>query len=66
MSNVIQFPRKIPEFERDYMPIRRDRVTIELQVKAERRSRFWSTALSAAALFTLYGLFLLTFFEVIS
>ena len=64
MSNIINFPR-LPETERDYMPIRRDQVTIQLQVKAERRSRFWSTALASAALFTLYGLFLLTFFEVI-
>ena len=65
MTNIVQFPNKIPETERDYMPIMRDRVIIELQVKAERRSRFWTTALASAALFTLYGLILLRFAEVI-
>jgi len=63
MSNVIKFPRKVPEFERDYAPIRRDQLIVRVQ--AEKRSSFWSTALVSAAVFTIYSLILLTFFEVI-
>lgn len=63
MSKIIQFPRKIPEFERDYLPIRRDQLVIKVQ--AEKRAGFWSTALVSAAVFTIYGVMLLTFFEVI-
>ena len=63
MSNVIKFPRKVPEFERDYAPIRRDQLIVRVQ--AEKRSNFWSTALVSAAVFTIYGLILLSFFEVI-
>ena len=63
MSNVIKFPRKVPEFERDYAPIRRDQLIVRVQ--AEKRPSFWSTAFIAAAVFTMYGIILLTFFEVI-
>lgn len=63
MSNVIKFPSKVPEFERDYMPIRRDQLIVKVQ--AEKRSNFWTTALVSAAVFTIYGVMLLTFFEVI-
>lgn len=63
MSNVIKFPRKVPEFERDYAPIRRDQLIVRVQ--AEKRSNFWATAFISAAVFTLYGIILLTFFEVI-
>jgi len=63
MSNIIQFPKRVSEFERDYMPIRRDQLVIKVQ--AEKRASFWSTALVSAAVFTIYGLILLTFFEVI-
>ena len=63
MSNIIKFPRRVPEFERDYAPIRREQLVIKVQ--AEKRAGFWSTALVSAAVFTIYGLILLTFFEVI-
>ena len=63
MSNIIKFPSKVPEFERDYAPIRREQLVIKLQ--AEKRAGFWSTALVSAAVFTVYGLMLLTFAEVI-
>jgi hypothetical protein len=63
MNNVIKFPGKVPEFERDYMPIRRDQLIVKVQ--AEKRSNFWTTALVSAAVFTIYGVMLLTFFEVI-
>ena len=63
MSNIIQFPKRVPELERDYMPIRRDQLIIKVQ--AEKRAGFWSTALVSAAVFTVYGLMLLTFAEVI-
>ena len=63
MSNIIQFPKRVPELERDYMPIRRDQWIIKVQ--AEKRAGFWSTALVSAAVFTVYGLMLLTFAEVI-
>ena len=63
MSNVIKFPRRVPEFERDYAPIRREKLVIKVQ--AEKRAGFWSTALVSAAVFTVYGLMLLRFAEVI-
>jgi hypothetical protein len=63
MSNIIKFPRRVPELERDYMPIRREQLIVKVQ--AEKRSSFWTTALVSAAVFTIYGLMLLTFAEVI-
>ena len=63
MSNIIQFPKRVPELERDYAPIRREQLVIKVQ--AEKRAGFWSTALVSAAVFTVYGLMLLTFAEVI-
>ena len=63
MSNIIQFHKRVPELERDYAPIRREQLVIKVQ--AEKRAGFWSTALVSAAVFTVYGLMLLTFAEVI-
>jgi hypothetical protein len=63
MSNIIKFPKRVSELERDYMPIRREQLIVKVQ--AEKRSSFWTTALVSAAVFTIYGLMLLTFAEVI-
>ena len=63
MSNIIKFPGKVPELERDYMPIRREQLVIKVQ--AEERASFASTALVSAAVFTIFGLMLLTFAGVI-
>lgn len=62
MSNIVQFPRKVPELERDYMPIMRDQIRVTVEPA---RPRFWSTALLSAAVFTVYGLILLRFAEVL-
>lgn len=62
MSNIVQFPRKVPEIERDYMPIMRDQIRVTVQPV---KPRFWSTALLSAAVFTVYGLILLRFAEVL-
>ena len=62
MSNIVQFPRKVPEIERDYMPIMRDQIRVTVEPV---KPRFWSTALLSAAVFTVYGLILLRFAEVL-
>lgn len=59
MGKVYKFTgKKVPEQQRDYAPIRREQIVLE--IREQKRASFWNTAILSALCFGLYGFVLIS------
>tara|TARA_S200002703_G_scaffold120834_1_gene106686 strand:+ start:1233 stop:1427 length:195 start_codon:yes stop_codon:yes gene_type:complete len=62
MGKVYKFTgKKVPEQQRDYAPIRREKIVLE--IREQRRASFWNTAILSALVFSVYGFLLLSIYQ---
>jgi len=62
MGKVYKFTgKKVPEQQRDYAPIRREQIVLE--IREQKRASFWSTAILSALVFSVYGFLFISIYQ---